>query len=255
MLYFESLELHFTLIDWASLIAITALGGFMRGFAGFGTTLVMVPIFILFMPPVEAVLIGLTIDVIAMVPMFPSAAKDSDWKRIMPIFIGSVLATPIGVYILYVMSDDAMRIIIALLLIGSALLMLSGWSYRGKQNSSLSFGVGLLSGTSGTAAGIGGPPIAVYMLALGLSADKTRSTLNTTSFIKESISALSILCITTLEIRLLIIILMLLPFMLTFAWIGSHFFRKTNETSFKKFILRFLLIIGVAIFTKTIFFN
>ena len=64
----------------------------MRGFAGFGTTLVMIPIFILFMPPVEAVLIGLTIDVIAMVPMFPSAAKNSDWKRIMPIFIGSVAA-------------------------------------------------------------------------------------------------------------------------------------------------------------------
>ena len=128
MLYFESLGLHFTLIDWVSLIAITALGGFMRGFAGFGTTLVMIPIFILFMPPVEAVLIGLTIDVIAMVPMFPSAAKNSDWKRIMPIFIGSVAATPIGVYILYVMSDDAMRMIIALLLIGSALLMLSGWS-------------------------------------------------------------------------------------------------------------------------------
>ena len=82
MLYFERLELHFTLIDWASLIAITALGGFMRGFAGFGTTLVMVPIFILFMPPVEAVLIGLTIDVIAMVPMFPSAAKDSDWNEL-----------------------------------------------------------------------------------------------------------------------------------------------------------------------------
>ena len=255
MTFLDAFNINFTILEWLSLIMITALGGFMRGFAGFGTTLVMVPIFILFMPPVEAVLIGLSIDVIAMVPMFPSAAKNSDWKRIMPIFIGSVVATPIGVYILYVMSDDAMRMIIALLLIGSALLMLSGWSYNGKQSSSLSFGVGLLSGTSGTAAGIGGPPIAVYMLALGLSADKTRSTLNTTSFIKESISALSILYITTLEIRLLIIILMLLPFMVIFAWIGSHFFRKTNETSFKKFILRFLLIIGVAIFTKTIFSN
>ncbi|MAV88178.1 MAG: hypothetical protein CMM67_08020 [Rhodospirillaceae bacterium] len=255
MIFFELFNLNFTIFEWISLIMITSLGGFMRGFAGFGTTLMMVPIFSLIMPPVEAVFIGLSIDVIAMAPMVPNAARNADWRRILPIFIGSVAATPVGVYILYIMSDDAMRIMIAILLMGSAMLMLSGWTYRGKQNLPLSFGVGFVSGTTGTAAAIGGPPIAVYMLALGLTANKTRATLNTTSFIKEGISAISILYITSFEIRLLIIIIALLPFMLIFTWVGSSSFRKSDETSFKKFILRFLLIIGVTIFTKTIFFN
>ena len=69
----------------------------MRGFAGFGTTLIMVPIFSLFMSPTEAVLIGLSTDVLAMTPMVPDALKKSKWRPIIPILAGSILATPLGV--------------------------------------------------------------------------------------------------------------------------------------------------------------
>lgn len=235
---------------WLLLIGTTCLGGFMRGFAGFGTTLIMVPIFSLFMSPTEAVLIGLSTDVLAMTPMVPDALKKSKWRPIIPILAGSILATPLGVYILIILTPDSMRIVIALLVIASALLLMSGWTYQGKQNLLLSFAVGVMSGTSGSAAAIGGPPIAVYMLALGLTASKTRASLNAMSFIKEGISAVSIILVANIDFRYLVIILILFPFMLIFTNVGSFLFGKVNDLVFKKLILIFLVFIGVFVLIR-----
>ena len=51
MVNFDALNLD--LSYWAPLLAIVAAGGFMRGFAGFGPTMVMVPFLSFLMPPSE----------------------------------------------------------------------------------------------------------------------------------------------------------------------------------------------------------
>ena len=76
---------------WLPLIAIVMVGGIMRGFAGFGTTLIMVPCFSLLMPPSEAVFIALATDVLVMIPLLPKAAMDAQWKYIWPMIIGVFL--------------------------------------------------------------------------------------------------------------------------------------------------------------------
>ena len=92
------------------------------------------------------------------------------------------------------------------------------------------------------------------MMAIGLSSAGTRSSLNCTSFIKEGISALSILYVMGFEQRLMILIACLLPFMAFSAWIGSKVFLKTSDRLFRNLILRFLLVIGLAVLGKTLFF-
>ena len=57
------------------MLAIAAAGGFMRGYAGFGSTMVMVPFLSLLMLPSEAVLIALSIDTLVMTPMSPRQLK------------------------------------------------------------------------------------------------------------------------------------------------------------------------------------
>ena len=102
------------------------------------------------------------------------------------------MAIPLGVYILLIAPADTMRIVIALIVISSAFLIMSGWTYQGKKTTMISFCVGVVAGTSGWATAIGGPPIAIYMLARGLTAIQTRASLNAMAFIKEGISAVSI---------------------------------------------------------------
>lgn len=237
----------------AALICFAAIGGFMRGFAGFGTTLIMVPLFTFVIEPAPAVLIGMSIDAIATAPLVPRAAKQADWSPVTPILIGGLIATPIGAYVLLVFSADFMRIAIASMVIISALLMLSGWSYQGKKPFMLSFLVGLFSGTAGTATSVGGPPIAIYLLAGGTPALAMRASLNCFSFIKQSFSVFVIALAGGFGLEIIPPIVLLIPVMFVFTWVGTRVFRRVSDTGFRNFLLYFLVVIGIALMVRTIF--
>ena len=242
MLNFDALNMDFSY--WIPLLAIVAAGGIMRGFVGFGPTMVMVPFFSLLMPPSEAVLIALSTDVLVMTPMFPKAAKQAEWQPIIPLVLGGFIATPIGVWILVISSPETMRIIISVLVIGCACLLLSGWTYRGQKTTLLSFCVGIISGTTNGASSIGGPPIAVYFISKGMSSVTLRASLNVVAFIMEGVAAIAIYFAGSFNIKNVASIIILFPFMLLFAWIGSVLFRFADNNLFKKSILYFLIIFG-----------
>jgi len=237
---------------WSLLLAIVAAGGFMRGFAGFGPTMVMVPFLTLLMSPREAVLLALSTDVLVMTPMFPNAAKKAEWKPIIPLVIGGFVATPFGVWILVIASPETMRMIISIVVIGFAFLLLSGWTYRGHKNTLLSFLIGIISGTTNGASSIGGPPIAVYFIAKGMSPTTLRASLNVVAFIMEGVAALAIYFAGNFSIKNVITIIILFPFMLLFTWFGSLIFRFSDPNIFKKSILYFLIIFGAYILISSL---
>jgi uncharacterized membrane protein YfcA len=150
--------------ELAALAGIAAIGGFMRGFAGFATTLFMVPLFSLILEPAPAVLIGLALDAVATIPLVPNAARQANWRSVLPVLLGGIVVIPFGAWLLMTIPVPVMRAVIAAVVIACALLMLSGWTYRGRKSPVLSFLVGGFAGTMGTATGIGGPPVAVYFL-------------------------------------------------------------------------------------------
>ena len=237
---------------WLPLIAIAMVGGVMRGFAGFGTTLIMVPFFSLLMPPSEAVFIALATDVLVMIPLLPNAVRDAQWKYIWPMIIGVFLATPLGVMVLKITNPEVMEILIAILVIGSAFLLLSGWKYEGKRANSLSFFVGAFSSVVNGATGMGGPPVVVYFLAQGMSPKSLRASLNSLAFIMEVAAALLIYFAGVAEFKILVTVFILFPFMLLFTWIGSKIFSVLDNSLFNKIILYFLLIFGVYIIVSYI---
>ena len=130
-------------LHWGLPILIVLLGGLMRGFAGFGATLIMVPLLSLLMPPSEAVFIALSVDTLVMAPMFTRAAQKAEWGLVIPLAVGSFLATPFGVWFLIITSPDTLRLLISSLIIISALFLLSGWTYKGERSIFLSFLIGI----------------------------------------------------------------------------------------------------------------
>ena len=242
MVIFDTLNLD--LSYWAPLLAIVAAGGIMRGFAGFGATMVMVPFLSLLMSPKEAVLLALSTDVLVMTPMFPKAAKKAEWKPVIPVVIGAFLGMPLGIWILVIANPETMRIIISILVIGCACLLLSGWTYKGQKTSLLSFCVGMFSGASNGASSIGGPPIAVYFISKGMPPITLRASLNVVAFIMEGVAAIAIYFAGNFNIKNVASIIILFPCMLLFAWIGSVIFRFADNNLFNKSILYFLIIFG-----------
>ena len=90
----------------------------------------------------------------------------------------------------------------------------------GQQNNIAFLWRGTVLGASGSTAAIGDPPIAVYMLAGGLTAVQTRASLNAIAFIKEGISAISIFFAASVGLKILFVIAALFPCMLFFSWLS-----------------------------------
>ena len=235
----------YDVFHWVLPILIVSLGGFMRGFAGFGATLIMVPLLSLLIPPSEAIFIALSVDTLVMAPMFPRAAQKAEWNLIFPLAVGSFLATPFGVWFLVITTPDTLRIIISSLIIISALFLLSGWTYKGNRSAFLSFLIGVFSGTTNSAAGIGGPPIAAYFVAKSLSPVRLRASLNSIALFMEGVSAITIYFVSDFKISNLISVLILLPFMSFTAILGSVLFKNFDNKIFNKLILYILILFGI----------
>lgn len=115
-----------------------------------------------------------------------------------------------------------------------------------------SFSIGVFSGTTNSAAGIGGPPIAAYFVAKGLSPARLRASLNSIAFFMEGFSAMTIYFASDFKMSNLITVFILLPFMSLTAILGSTLFKNFDNKIFNKLILYFLILFGLYIILVTL---
>ncbi|MDE2790636.1 MAG: sulfite exporter TauE/SafE family protein [Paracoccaceae bacterium] len=146
------------------LIAVTA-AGLVRGFAGFGTALVYVPLASLVMPPVWVLTTVMIFDVLGILPLAPRSVKDGRMSEVAVLMAGALVGLPAGVFLLTRFDTETFRTLIC----GLALLMLvvlaSGWRLRKALGTSAKAGVGVVAGALGGVTGAPGPPVILFYLS------------------------------------------------------------------------------------------
>src|SRR5690349_15162183 len=139
------------------------LGGLVRGAAGFGGALVMVPLFAAVSVPAAAVSLVLLIESVGYVDMLRHVGRRIAWRAILPLTAAALVAVPLGVYAVTQFPIPAMTRVIAGCVIASALVLLAGWRYHGEPKLPVALGVGVVSGVLDGMAGIPGPPVALFL--------------------------------------------------------------------------------------------
>src|SRR6186713_3180995 len=84
---------------WTAL-GVTLVAGLMRGFAGFGSAMLMAPIFAILFGSAEMVVTVVAIELIVSLQLFPQVRSHADWKTLMPMSIAACAAMPFGVWAL-----------------------------------------------------------------------------------------------------------------------------------------------------------
>ena len=135
-----------------------------RGFSGFGSALIFMPLASSAASPRLVAVLLLVIDFVAAAPLLPGAWKKADRKATAIIAAGALIGVPIGTYLLSRLDPVTTRWIISGFVCALLFLLLSGWRYRGKDHIALSIGIGTLSGFCSGLAQTGGPPIVGYWL-------------------------------------------------------------------------------------------
>ena len=147
-----------------AICAIALVSGTARGFSGFGSALIFMPLASSVAAPRLVAALLLVIDFVAAAPLLPNAWRQADRKATAVMVAGAFVGVPIGTWCLSRFDPVTTRWIISCFVGALLLLLLSGWRYRGKDHAALAVGIGGLAGFCSGLAQTGGPPIVGYWL-------------------------------------------------------------------------------------------
>jgi hypothetical protein len=232
--------------ELAFLAFVTAAAGFLRGFTGFGSSMVMAPIFSVIMPPGSAIACVLALEGVITVQLLPKAARAADWRNMGVMALAACVAIPVGTALLLGTEPKLMRRVIGAAVVFFALLMATGISYRGTPRLWMTAAAGISSGFLSGATGMGGPPAILYLLAGKRSAEENRA--NIIVFLGAVIfftfGTLAISGVVTGE--LLILVAVLLPVFMLSTWGGARLFQRAGQVNHRAWSLATLVLAGLA---------
>ncbi|HEY9459750.1 MAG TPA: sulfite exporter TauE/SafE family protein [Paralcaligenes sp.] len=154
-----------SLTVFVMLCAATACAGAFRSFAGFGGGLMLAPLYGLFMPPTDVLVVLLLLNLVTTVQMLPQVLKSVQWKLVISLAVPSLFGIPLGLLALHFIDPMSMRKLIAAIVTVMSAILLTGWCYKGRRGHLQNGIAGLTSGSLTAIGAIGGPPVILYLLS------------------------------------------------------------------------------------------
>jgi uncharacterized membrane protein YfcA len=216
-----------------AICAIAFVSGTARGFSGFGSALIFMPLASSMATPRLVAALLLVIDFVAAAPLIPNAWRQADRKATAVIVLGALIGVPIGTYLLSRLDPVTTRWIISGFVFALLMLLLSGWRYRGKDHAVLSIGIGGLSGFCSGLAQTGGPPIVGYWLGRPIASTIARANILLFFGASDFVSAVSYWVGGLITADAIKFSFMVGPVYGVGVWFGSSLFGKASERLFR----------------------
>ncbi len=151
------------------------LAGLVRGFSGFGTAMVYMPIAAQVLPPIWVLITLVVYDIIGPLPAVPRALHDGHPRDVLRLGAGALVGVPLGVAVLLVLTPESFRYAVSVLTLVLLILLVSGVRYRGAVGRPLIYGTGGLAGFLAGAVGLPGPPVILLYMARPLPVSVIRA--------------------------------------------------------------------------------
>ncbi|SLN42056.1 Sulfite exporter TauE/SafE [Pseudoruegeria aquimaris] len=141
------------------------LGGLVRGFSGFGTGMVCVPLFALVLGPFETLTALVVMDLFGPLPNVPRALRDGRPADLRRLGAGLLVGLPLGVFMLSRLSPEVFRYAVSLLSLLLLALLVSGLRYRRALTARALMATGGVGGFLAGTTGLPGPPVILMYMA------------------------------------------------------------------------------------------
>lgn len=234
------------LADWRLLAAVlaTAVAGLMRGYSGFGTAVILAPVYSLLWGPRAGVPVMLLMELLVSLQLLPGAIKDAEKRVVLPLGGAAAVATPLGAWILLTADGEALRRFIGGFVLVFGLLLMSGWRYHGSRPLPLNIAVGTMAGLLKGSTGMSGPPVILYLLAGLEEAKRHRANLILFFATIAVVSVIPPVLGGLVDFPVLARLAVLLPVMAISVPIGARLFRVVPDRLYRPFAMGVLLAAG-----------
>ncbi len=216
-----------------AICAIALISGAARGFSGFGSALIFMPLASSLGPPRLVAALLLIIDCVAAAPLVPNAWKRADRQATAVMVLGALIGVPLGTYLLSRLEPVTTRWIISGFVAALLALLLSGWRYRGRDHAVLSAGIGSLSGFCSGLAQTGGPPIVGYWLGRPLPPAIARANILLFFAASDLVSVVSYAVSGLITVEATLFSLIVGPIYAIGIGLGASLFGRASENLFR----------------------
>jgi uncharacterized protein len=216
-----------------AICAIALVSGIARGFSGFGSALIFMPLASSIAAPRLVAALLLIIDFVGATPLIPNAWKQADRKATAIMALGALVGVPVGTWFLSRLEPVTTRWIISAFVFALLLLLLSGWRYRGKDHAAISIGTGGLSGFCSGLAQTGGPPIVGYWLGRPIASVIQRANILLFFAASDFFSLISYALTGLIRMDAIRFSFVVGPIYGIGVWFGASLFGRASESLFR----------------------
>jgi len=231
--------------------AVAILSGLVRGFSGFGSALIYIPLVSAIYEPRIGVVTLLLIDFACGTPFAIREARRCNWRQLLPVTLGAVLCIPLGTLALQYADPVLLRWVMAALVMVLLAVLISGWRYKVAPRLPVSLGVGALSGLGAGAVQIAAPPVLIYWLGSSSSAIVIRANMMVFFVLLEVVSITTYFLHGLLAQDTIALSLLFGPVYILAMALGAWMFKDSAEQTYRR--VAYLIIAVSALLALPVF--
>ena len=217
---------------------------FVRGYSGFGFSILAVTALSLRLPPAEIVPSIFLMEIAASLHLLPSIWREVHWRAIGVLLIGYTVAVPLGVWLLATVPEAPMKVALGVCVLVSTLLLMQGYALKRMPGAGATVATGAVSGLLNGAFGTGGPPVILFFFSSPAGATIGRASL-IAFFLATDVIGLGFLArqgLVTADAILRFAVY--LPALVAGVWLGAHSFSRADPEAFRRWVLRLLAVLA-----------
>lgn len=221
------------------------LAAIVRGYSGFGFSLLSITALSLIYAPAQVIPAIFLLEIAASLPLLPSIWKDVHWRSLAGLMAGALIGTPLGVHALANFPQAPMTLALALFVLVATALLWRGFALKSMPNAPATVAVGTATGIANGAFGIGGPPVVLFYFASPAGNTAGRASL-IAYFLFTDVVGLGFLAREGLVTRQAgLLALSFLPALALGVWLGARSFKTADPARFRKIVLVVLAILAL----------
>lgn len=226
-------------------IVCVFLAAIVRGFSGFGFSLLAIISLSLVLPPAAIVPTILMLEVAASLHLLPQIWREVHWRSVGWLLAGCIVATPLGTYLLATVPAAPMKLALAICVLVAAILLRRGFGLKETPGPAATFGTGMASGVLNGSFGIGGPPVILFYFSTPAAVSVSRASV-IAYFLGTDLAGLGFLGLEGLVTwSSLIRFGLFVPALLAGVAVGHRSFQGADPAAFRRWVLRLLMLLAV----------
>jgi uncharacterized protein len=239
-----------------SLLAATSLVIFLaaivRGFSGFGFSLLTITALSVLMPISQVIPSIFMLEIAASINLLPGIWREIQWRSIAWLLLGYVLALPLGVMALANFPAPPMQLALSIFVIATSTLMLRGFSLKRTPGRLATTTTGAVSGLLNGAFGIGGPPVILFYFSTPAAVAAGRASIIAFFLSTDAIGLVEMHRNDFVTQQSFVQSIVWLPALVLGVWAGAHGFKRMDQAKFRRAVLFILLGLAMLVLVKAL---